>query len=423
MHQPERIEIAINGIAQGGDGVGRADGRVVFVTGALPGELVRAHLEPGKGAWARATVEDVLRAAPERIPSFCPLEASCAAAGWRWVEQAAQRRWKAEILQDQLRHLGGVDACVVPPEPVDSPELGFRTAADLHVAGRTIGYYLPGTRRVADVPACCLHHPLLNTALAALRPLLEGAGPAAVPGRPQLRHLGLRCSPERGEVLAVLDGRGALRELAQRWRAACAVLAGVADTRGRPLAGAASIERQVLKLRFRVSASAFWQTNALRVPGLAARVGELLEPRPDDRLLDLYCGAGLFGLTLAGKLREVLGVEEWAPAVRDAEASARLNDLGNAGFVAGAVERVLPRLQGRWELAVLDPPRRGCAPEALQALAELRPRRIVYVSCHPGTLARDCKLLVEHGYVVEHAETVDMFPHTHHVEAIVVLAG
>ncbi len=147
----------------------------------------------------------------------------------------------------------------------------------------------------------------------------------------------------------------------------------------------------------------------------------MLEPRPDDRLLDLYCGAGLFGLTLAGKLREVLGVEEWAPAVRDAEASARLNDLGNAGFVAGAVERVLPRLQGRWELAVLDPPRRGCAPEALQALAELRPRRIVYVSCHPGTLARDCKLLVEHGYVVEHAETVDMFPHTHHVEAIVVL--
>jgi len=218
--QPSSIEIDVDGIAQGGDGVGRVDGRAVFVAGALPGERVRACLEP-KGAWARARVETVLRPAPERVASFCPLEARCSAAGWRWVEQAAQRRWKAEILQDQLRHLGGVDVLVAtPPEPTDAPELGFRTAADLHVAGQTIGYYVPGTRRVADVPGCCLHHPLINTALAALRPLL-GAGaeaPTALPGRPELRNIGLRCSPESGTVLAVLDGRGALRELAQRWR-------------------------------------------------------------------------------------------------------------------------------------------------------------------------------------------------------------
>jgi len=151
------------------------------------------------------------------------------------------------------------------------------------------------------------------------------------------------------------------------------------------------------------------------------RVGELLEPRPDERLLDLFCGAGLFSLTLAGKVRDVVGVEAWAPAVRDAEANARRNGIRNARFIAGAVERVLARLAGPWELAVLDPPRRGCAPDALAALAALRPRRIVYVACHPGTLARDCKLLAQHGYTVVYAETVDMFPHTHHVEAVVAL--
>lgn len=413
MQQPD-IELEVDGIAQGGDGVGRVDGRVVFVSGALPGELVQTRLAPGNRDWTHGTVERVLRAAPERVASFCPLESGCSAAGWRWVDQAAQRRWKAEILRDQLRHLGGVDVAVAPaPAPDPSPELGFRTAADMHVAGRAIGYYLPGTRRVADVPACCLHHPLLNTALAALRPLLgDAAG---------LRNVGLRCSPESGEILALLDGRGALRELARRWRAACPALVGVADARGRPLAGARSIERQAHGLRFRVSAGSFWQTNALLVDSLATRVEQLLETRTGERLLDLYCGAGLFSLTLARKLGQVLGIEEWAPAVRDAEANARLNTIANASFVAGAVERVLPQLEGNWDLAVLDPPRRGCAPAALEALAGLRPRRIVYVSCHPGTLARDCKLLGQHGYHVEHAETLDMFPHTHHVEAIVVL--
>lgn len=414
MPQQESIDIELHGIAQGGDGVGRVDGRVVFVAGGLPGELVRARIGPGRDAWTRATLESVLRAAPERCASFCPLEASCSAAGWRWIDQAAQRRWKAAILGDQLRHLAGLDVDVATPvPPCESPELGFRTAADLHVAGDAIGYYLPATRRVADVPACCLHHPLINRALAALRPLLAGSA--------ALRNAGLRCSPETGEVLAVLDGRGALPELARRWRAACPELVGVADVRGRPLAGTPSIERRIFNQRFRVAASSFWQTNALRVPGLVTRVGELLEPRAGDRLLDLYCGAGLFTLTLADRVSEVAGVEEWEPAVRDARANARLNAVPNARFIAGPVERVLPRLEGRWELAVLDPPRRGCAPEALLALAERQPRRIVYVSCHPGTLARDCKVLGEHGYGVGHAETVDMFPHTHHVEAIVVL--
>lgn len=412
MQWPDELELALTSMGQGGDAVGRYEGRPVFAGGGLPGEQVRVRLHERQAAFARGRVIEVFRAAPERVRSFCPLEQRCGAADWRWIDYEAQRRFKREILRDQLRHIGGIEVDVAAP-PVPTSTTGYRTTADLHVFKNEIGYYRPGTRRVADIPACCLHHPLINTALAGLRATMQ---PSIA-----LRNVTIRCSPETEQVLAVLDGHGPLRELAQTWRNACAPLIGVTNARGAALDGQTWFERRVAERRFRVGATSFFQINFVQLGPLIERVRSLLELAPHHRLLDLYCGVGLFALSLADEIRAAVGVEEYAGAVDDARRNATLNGIANVDFRAGAAERVLAALDQPFERVVLDPPRRGCAPDVLAALTSIAPERIVYVSCHPGTLARDCKHLAGAGYTITSAEVIDMFPHTSHVESIVRL--
>jgi 23S rRNA (uracil1939-C5)-methyltransferase len=161
--------------------------------------------------------------------------------------------------------------------------------------------------------------------------------------------------------------------------------------------------------------------NAEQTALLIERVANLLQVAQGQRILDLFCGVGTFALPLAEAGARVTGVEVYAPAIEDARRSAELNNLQGLEWHAGPVEAVLARLAGPYDGAVLDPPRRGCDPAALQHLLRLRPERIVYVACHPGTLARDCKVLSEGGYTVERVEMIDLFPQTHHVESIVLL--
>lgn len=409
---PDELQLELQAMAQGGDAVGRYKGRAVFAAGGLPREQVRIRLHDRQAAFARGRVIEVLAAAPERVASFCPLEQTCGAADWRWIDYEAQRRFKAEILHGQLQHIGGIEVDVMLPPP---PAIltGYRTTAELHAFGDTIGYYRPGSRRVADIPACCLHHPLVNAALDALRPLLS---PDI-----KLRGVTIRCSPETGQVLGALDGRGPLPTLAERWRKRYTPLVGVTNARGVALDGQNWLSRHVNNIHFHVSANSFFQINFVQLEPLVERVQTLLDLQPQHRLLDLYCGVGLFALSFAQNIRAAVGVEEWAPAVEDARRSAERNNIHNAEFRAGAAEQVINELDQHFDRVVLDPPRRGCAPEVLAALATLMPERIVYVSCHPGTLARDCKQLAANGYAVTHAEVIDMFPQSSHVESIVQL--
>jgi 23S rRNA (uracil1939-C5)-methyltransferase len=289
------------------------------------------------------------------------------------------------------------------------PPLAYRTTAELHGDRGRLGYYRPGSRRVADLPACCLHHPAINQALGSLRA-----------EELWLRSATIRCEPATGRTLAVLDGKKR-HELAERWMEAEPTLIGVTDKDGVSLVGQMALDQVVAGLQFRVSATSFFQINFLQWEPLVARVRELIEPTPKTRLLDLYCGVGLFALTLAREVDHVVGVEAYITAVKDARHNAQRNGIDNVHFRDASAEVVLPAYHGDVDRVVLDPPRRGCGPAVLDALAELRPKRIVYVSCHPGTLARDCKHLTQHGYHVRSAEIIDMFPHTSHVESIVAL--
>lgn len=203
---PEELELELHGIAQGGDAVGRRQGRAVFAAGGLPGERVRVRLRDRQAAFARGQVIEVLDAVPERRASPCPLEERCGAADWRWIDYAAQLRYKQTILQEQFLHLGGLEVTVAhvhgmtaADTPGDGPQRdagpgwGYRTTAELHIADGRAGYFAPNTRHVEDVPQCCLHHPLLNTAVAGLRGLLAA--------HPELRGVTIRCAPASGDML------------------------------------------------------------------------------------------------------------------------------------------------------------------------------------------------------------------------------
>jgi 23S rRNA (uracil1939-C5)-methyltransferase len=400
-------------MAQGGDAVGRWNGQVVFVAGGLPGELVRVRVGPRKARYLRGAVVEVLREAPERVPPRLPAADHMP---WQYIDYAAQLRFKQTILRDQLAKLAQLaDPPVAAVMPAAQP-WHYRNTAHLHVQAEQVGYYAAGSRTLVPLDHDPLLLPALNEALAGLHPLLEdGGGDGA--GAAPLEAVTLRASAAYGYAVAGMHGPGPLRELGRRWQARVPALAA---------AGAATdtmLHEELGGIVFALTPASFFQVHTAQAATLLGVVRHMLALEPDQRLLDAYSGVGTFALPLAGSVREVLAIEDHPQAVRDGEQSARLNDVANARFLAAPVERALPDLDEPFAFAaaILDPPRRGCHPAALEALARLAPRRIAYVSCHPAVLARDMRQLLDAGYALQSVQPVDMFPQTPHIECVALL--
>jgi 23S rRNA (uracil1939-C5)-methyltransferase len=416
---PELVELTLDGIAQGGEGVGRWMGRVVFAGGGLPGEHVRVRLRERHDAYARGDLIDILAASPDRVPPRLP---GADWMPWQHIAYPAQLRFKRQILASQLSKIGGLaEVAVAETLPAVRP-WEYRNSARFHCDGTSIGYYAAGSRAVQAVAADPLLLPALNQALAALR---EASDMDA------LRcEITLRASESYGYTAAALrlaqdyapGPNQALRALAARWRGACPSLAGVTLLAAPPAhLGASHLVEELDGVAFHLSPTTFFQVNCASAEALLRLARESLGLRHSDRLLDLYCGAGAFALPLAGGVAEVVGVEEHVTAVADARTAAVENGITNAHFEVGPVERVLERLEGPFDAAILDPPRRGCHPRALEGLLRLAPARLIYVACHPATLARDLKALVAGGYRVINVQPVDLFPQTPHIESVSVL--
>ncbi|MFQ3633780.1 23S rRNA (uracil(1939)-C(5))-methyltransferase RlmD [Roseiflexus sp.] len=414
---PDTLELTLDGIAQGGEAVGRWHDRVVFVAGAIPGERVVVRLRERHAAYARGEVVDVLIASPDRVAPRLP---GAGHMPWQHIALDAQKRLLRQILADQLAKFAGVDPGLVEETTPASKPWEYRNSARLHCDGRRAGYYDVGTRSIATLDYDPLLHPTLNEALAGLHAALAGE----LEDAPSL-DIKLRVSEAHGYCIAALRGRGDRRGLAARWRAYCPVLAGVVFTVPPPYSlpplGADTLVEELDDLVFLLRPTTFFQVNVAAATTLLNLIRAGLGEDGHGRLIDLYCGAGTFTLPLARSAVDVVGVEEYAGAVADAERSAAVNHITNVHFVRGSAEAVLTRLDGSFDAVVLDPPRRGCHPRVLQALLDRAPRRIVYVSCHPATLARDLKILLAGGYTVVWATPVDLFPQTPHVESVVTL--
>ncbi len=444
----QELELRIDSLAYGGNGVARLDGFVLFVRRGLPGDLVRARVTKVKRNHAEALTVDVLEPGPVRVPARCAHYPACGGCRFQDLAYEAQIAEKESQVRDALQRIGGLaEPPLEPILPADEPfhyrnklEYSFAETPDgpapgLHRAGRW--------DEVLPIEQCWLTTDLGNAIRNAVRDWAREERLHAYDQKTHegfLRHLVVREGRNTGQALVVLvTAPGKLPDeehfvdVLRRFPEVRSIHWAINDrpaevTRDLPtrlLYGEEAIEEELCGLRFRVSPNAFLQTNTSMAERLYELAGEYAQLTGGETVYDLYCGTGTIGLTLARNALTVWGVEASEEAVACAIDNAALNGIANAAFFAGDVGRSLEALQARAgdsDVVVVDPPRAGLSGRAVRHLGQLAPRRIVYVSCNPTTLAGNVKeLLAEWGYRLERVRPVDMFPHTPHVEAVALL--
>jgi len=369
----DEITLTCDRMVHGGDALGRHQGQAVFVAGAIAGERVRARIVARRRGYLRAAVVAVEEESEARTTPPCPAFPACGGCQWQHIGYPDQLRFKRQVVVDQLRRIGHLpEAEPLVLETVASPMAwGYRNHCRFHQVGQGgWGFRSPGGERVVPIDGCGL----AMAPIAAWLASMQGR-----PGPPQVavRSLG-------GELSTSLAPRPLVAEVA----------------------GA----------RLRVSPGSFFQVNTPLLPTLVEQVVARLAPAGGERVVDAYGGVGLFGRLLAERAASVVVVETGPAAVADARVN--LAALANAEVVAGRAEQVVGTLSGRIDALVVDPPRAGCAPPLLEALAHRRVARLVYVSCDPATLARDAARLTALGYRLQELQPVDLFPQTFHVETV-----
>jgi 23S rRNA (uracil1939-C5)-methyltransferase len=427
-NEPRRGQIVETVIEKGvyrGRGLGRLDGRVVFVPRAHPGDRVRARITEVHAGWAEGALVEVLAAAPARRASPCPYVPRCGGCAYQDLDYEAQLRVKESVLRESLGRAGAPwDGPVVVHA---SPEIGWRMRASLHFSGGESGLSLglqeEGTRRVVDVLACLQLSERMNRAARSLRDALAER-PAL---GPRLRGLDLLEAPDGRTLLASLE-----TTLAPGQASALVPLAarvpgldgfGVATgPRLQWLHGTPFLEASVLGVVLRARTRSFFQANRFLLEPLARTVVDLV-PAGNGRVVDLYAGVGLFALPLAARGEADVLAVEWSPsAADDARWAARRNGLTGVRVVTGEVAKALAGAgPGTRERIVLDPPRTGAGPEVVALVAGRDPESIVYVSCDPPTLGRDLAALLARGYRPDAVHLFDLFPDTFHMETAVRL--
>jgi 23S rRNA (uracil1939-C5)-methyltransferase len=444
-------------LAFGGAGIGHApDGRIAFVEGGLPGDSVRAFYTKIKKDFVEARVEEVLSPSPDRREPRCRHAGTCGGCRLQELDYPAQVAAKGRHVTEALEHIGRAEDFRTRPPIASESEWFYRNKMEFTFGAAedgslTLGLHRRGRfDRIVDLAECPLVDERVGSLLDAVRewartPRAAGPGGGLAPYDPRraeglLRYLVLRMARSTGQVMVDLVTTSMEPPDPETFVAAVRSVmpeATVIHTthRGRAtayvveaqtvLAGPGLIEEEMAGRRFLISPSSFFQTNTRMAERLCALAGEAASLTDHDRLLDLYCGTGAIGLALAGRVREVVGIESNPSAIEDARRNAEINRVGNATFVAASVEKGLPEALeslGPFDAAVLDPPRAGLHPKALAALAASGIDRLAYVSCNPATLARDVQALAVSGFDLEWVQPIDMFPQTPHVEAVAALS-
>ena len=407
-------DITFERMVHGGEALGRLDdGRVVFVPYVLPGERAIVRLTETHKRWARGVVVERLTNAPERVEPRCPHfgPSACGGCHWQHADYAAQLAYKTDIVRDQIARIGKQDPEVVHPCIGMETPWHYRNHVQLHVSedGR-LGYIRADQNGVEPIDACLI----MNHRVAELFEQLEISFPS-------LQRVALRGSDRTGDGMVILE---TLEDEPPEIEVDLPVSVVMVLSDGTPvtLVGSPYLEEEVAGRRWRISATSFFQTNTEMAEKLVHLVREFAQPLLGiETVVDVYGGVGLLGISLAPEVQHVIIVESNPDAIHDAHHNGA--DLGNVSpFVEDAAVALSNWEAPRPHLVIVDPPRAGIEREALEALARLRPPRLIYVSCDPATLARDIRFLCEQGYHLDVVQPLDMFPHTYHVETVARLS-
>ena len=438
----EAVTLEVSGISSDGTGIARTEHGIIFVQGALPGETVRAEIVARKKDFAVADTREVLQASSGRVKPKCKYYGRCGGCQLQHADYSTQLKLKAELVIDAMNRIGGFRLERVECEA--SPESwGYRNKAAFPVQGIhgriCAGFYRAGTHRLELIRQCPVNAKKLN---AIYGKILDGLDAGRLPfdgydensGTGKLRHIIARTGINTGESLLsfVINGKlsaksiKALVSLGNNARPDTLTLNHnskpgnvILGTYTENLTGSGLISEMMGKYRLAFDTASFFQVNTGQAEKLFAYASG--QTRGAKNILELYSGTGSMTCYLAENAGSVTSVEEWRGAVKMAGRNLQANGFGNVRTLCGRSEDVIADLRGTYDAVVLDPPRDGCNRAVLEAVSAFGVRKVVYVSCNPATLARDCKVLAGHGYSLESLRAFDMFPQTAHVESVAVL--
>ena len=450
--QGETIKLRITDLSSNGDGVGRWGDRVVFVPNTVPGDEMRVKLTRVKATHGFGKPAGIIKPSSKRVRPACIVADKCGGCQWQQVDYAEQLKAKQDLVAGALVRIGKIELGIGPNQvKVDSilaaePQLGYRNKATYPLgksqAGDVkAGYYRRGSHRLVNLNQCPVQDNRLDALLAEVKQDIQVRGWKIYDERSHkghLKHLSLRVGTRTGQILLTLVSRSiklkGIHEQATEWMERYPDLVGVLvnlnwkktntifgpDTYS--IAGESYLEEEFAGLKFHIQPTTFFQVNTAQAERLLDEIQTELALTGEEILVDAYCGVGTFTLPLAQRVKRCIGLESFTDSVVQAQANAALNGIENVGFMIGDVGTLLPKLEVQPDIVMLDPPRKGCEPEVLEALMAIAPKRVVYVSCNPATLARDLKVLCgTGGYRVSRVQPADFFPQTAHVECAVFL--
>ncbi|MUG44513.1 23S rRNA (uracil(1939)-C(5))-methyltransferase RlmD [Paenibacillus woosongensis] len=463
----DEVVIEIIGMNHDGEGVGRADGYTLFVPGALPGEKALVKVLKTKKQYGYAKLLELREASPDRVAAPCGIYDKCGGCQLQHWSYSGQLAWKRQHVVDALERIGklrvaaegsaasedvetpgaarGGEGIVVLPTLGMAEPWRYRNKAQVPIGvtdgGLVGGFYARGSHRIVDMETCLIQHEHNDDVVTRVKAIGRELGITAYDeetGRGLLRHVVVKKAFRTGEMMLVLVTNGQVIPHVEAWinliREQLPQVVSICQNintkqtnvifgdETRVLWGRDVIYDYIGDVQFAISARSFYQVNPVQTEVLYSKTVEYAGLTGRETVIDAYCGIGTISLFLAQHAERVYGVEIVKEAIEDARSNAELNGMKHVTFEVGASEDVIPRWKEQGieaDVIVVDPPRKGCDPRLLETILEMKPERVVYVSCNPSTLARDLRILEDGGYRTLEVQPVDMFPHTTHVECVI----
>ena len=445
VNKNDEFKLNITGYTSEGGGVGKFDGQAIFVENTAVGDEILCHIIKAKKTYAIGKAVKIIKPSKSRIEPECEAFKSCGGCSFGHIKYEEELKYKAQKVKDAFERIGGLSPQFKPI--ISSPETTrYRNKAQYPVRRENgilnIGFYAKKSHRVIDGGDCLLQPEDFTKIIEIFKNWINENNVTVYNeeiGIGLIRHIYLRKAFATGEIMvcAVINGVSLphSEELLEKLKEIDGFKTLVVNINREKtnvvlgekcinLYGDGYITDILCGVKIKLSPLSFYQVNRNGAELLYKKAAEYVAPTPDQTILDLYCGTGTIGLSMANSVKELVGVEIIPEAIEDAEVNAQLNNINNARFICGDASVAAEKLKEEGikpDTVILDPPRKGCAQELLRTVAEINPQKIVYVSCDPATLARDCARLLDLGYEVQEVTPVDMFPRTSHVESVALL--
>lgn len=448
LKKNDEITLEITGISSLGSGVGRYENMAVFVEGAVTGDKLSVHIIKVKSSYAVGIIKKIIKPSKYRIVSDCEVFEKCGGCSYRHIDYAHELEMKRGSVQDALERIGGINVSV--DEILSTKNQNHYRNKGQYPVGLTkdgkiqIGFYAKRSHRIIDCKGCRLAPKEFERILNTIAKWIVKSSATVYNEETHtglIRHIYLRKGFNIGETMVCLVINGEdipkkqqlINDLTDCDQTIMSIVLNTNDKNTnvilgekiKTIYGRDYIEDILCGVRFRISPLSFYQVNPEGAELLYTKASQYAMPDPGKVILDLYCGAGTIGLTMAKKAKKIIGVEIIPQAIENAKENAKLNGIDNAQFIcsdAGQAAEKLLKNGLKPDVVIVDPPRKGLSKETIDATVSMAPERIVYVSCDCATLARDCKIFEELGYKVTKATAVDMFPRTWHVESVALLS-